>query len=103
MTTHYLPMIYDDKGEPSHPNWDMEGERTPFEAATCEWEARDKLTSTGSLLVAKVEDTSDVPPESEWESIRNNSEGEWNPGDSYRKWIGCVEVLLVARDVPIPV
>lgn len=102
MSTLYVPMVYDDKGEPTVPDWNYEGERTPEAAATEEWEQRRTLCDSGSILVAKVEDTTEVPPESEQEALQQACEYTWKPGDPWRKWLGCVEVRIVSREVPKP-
>jgi hypothetical protein len=98
--TVYIPMEYDDKGEPTTPDWNYEGEHTPIAAAVEEWDQRDMLTNSGSVMVAKVEETDEVPPESEWDDIKNACEGDWKPGDSWRKWLGCVEVRITTQEVP---
>ena len=103
--TLYLPMILDQFGDPESPDYELEGEDTP-ERAIIEyvnnWEFSAELRNNGKVMLAKVEDTTEIPPEDEWDSIRNASEGNWDPGDPWRKWIGCVEVSLTCTDIPIP-
>jgi hypothetical protein len=97
----YIPMEYDDKGEPTVPDWNYEGERTPIAAAVEEWDQRDMLTSSGAVVVAKVEETDEIPPESDWDGIKNACD-DWKPGDSWRKWLGCVEVRVTTREIAKP-
>lgn len=101
-TILYVPMVYDDTGTPTVPDWNYEGDHTPQDAAVQEWEQRDMLTGSGSIVVAKVEETTEVPPEEEHEALRNACEGDWKPGDSWRKWLGCVEVSISTREIPKP-
>jgi hypothetical protein len=101
---NYIPMLLDDLGNPTYPDYELEGEDTPERAvieAAYNWETAAELRD-GKLMLAKVEDTTEIPPEDEWEDIKNASEGNWNPGDPWRKWLGCVEVRLVCSDVPMP-
>lgn len=98
----YIPMAYDDKGEPTVPDWNYEGDSTPLLAATEEWEHRRMLCDSGSIMVAKVEETNDVPPENEWDDLRNACEGEWKPGDEWRRWVGCVEVRITSQEIKKP-
>jgi len=101
--TVYIPMERDDKGEPTVPDWDHEGEHTPVDAAMLEWETRSVLANCGSIAVARVEETTDIPPEEDHEAIRNACEGLWQPGDEWRRWVGCVEVRVTTREIPKPV
>lgn len=98
----YIPMVYDDKGEPSHPDWNYEGEHRAEDAAMEEWEQRRVLADSGSIVVAKVEETNEVPPENQHDELRNACEGDWKPGDPWRKWLGCVEVRITTREIPKP-
>lgn len=102
MNTIYLPMVYDDKGEPTVPDWNYEGELRPEDAAMEEWQQRRMLADSGSVIVAKAEKTNDVPAESDQEAIRNSCEGEWKPGDAWRRWVGCVEVRITTREIAKP-
>jgi hypothetical protein len=102
MKKSYIPMQIDDAGNYTTPDWNFEGDNTPQAAATEEWETRGRLLDIGSVLVAEVEDTTEIPPQSEWEALRNACEYEWNPGDPWRKWTGCVEVIITTRSVPKP-
>jgi hypothetical protein len=98
----YIPMEYDDKGEPTVPDWNYDGDNTPIAAAVEEWYQRDRLTRSGSIVVAKVEETDEIPPESYWDDIKNACECDWKPGDPWRKWLGCVEVRVTTREIAKP-
>ncbi|HAT10301.1 MAG TPA: hypothetical protein DCS97_06850 [Planctomycetes bacterium] len=99
----YIPMEYDDKGEPTVPDWNYEGDSTPMAAATEEWEHRRMLCDSGSIVVAKVEETTDLPTADEFENIRAACEGEFVPGDEWRRWVACIEVRITTREIPKPV
>lgn len=102
MSVLYIPMVYDDAGRPTVPDWNYEGERTPESAATEEWEQRRMLCESGSVMVAKVEETNEVPPEAEHKALQEACEYQWKPGEPWRKWLGCVEARIVTREVPKP-
>ena len=99
----YIPMVYDDVGEPTYPNWECEGEDTPMAALIemlSDWEIAAEFRDHQKITLAKVEETNEIPSESDQEHIRNKSEGEWKPGDSWRKWVGTVEVSVIFKEVP---
>jgi hypothetical protein len=98
----YVPMEYDDKGEPTVPDWGCEGEHDAVLAATEEWEQRRILCDSGSIIVAKVEETTDAPTAEEIAGINSVWGGEYQPGDEWRRWVGCVEVRLTTREIPKP-
>ena len=98
----YIPMEYDDKGEPTVPDWNYEGEHSPEDAAMGEWEPRGMLANSGSIVVAKVEETTDTPTADELEGIRAACEGEFITGDEWRRWIACIEVRITTREIPKP-
>ena len=98
--TVYIPMECDGLGKLTVPDWNYEGEHTAVDAAIGEWEQRRMLSNSGSVIVAKVEETTDIPPEEDHEAIRNACEGEWKPGDEWRRWVGCVEVRITTREIP---
>jgi hypothetical protein len=103
--TVYIPMTYDDKGEPTVPDWNYEGEDTPDRAlieALGDWENAAEMRDHQTIILAKCEETDEIPPENEWEALRNACEGAWSPGDEWRKWIGCVEVRITTREIPKP-
>lgn len=100
----YLPMEYNDKGEPSVPDWNYEGEHRPEDAAMIEWDHRGMLARCGSIVVAKVEETTDTPTADELEGIRASceGEGEFKIGDEWRRWVACIEVRITTREIPKP-
>ena len=102
----YIPMVYDDVGEPACPNWECEGEDTPMAAlleALDDWEIAAEFRDHQKITLAKIMETNEIPPESDQEGIRNACEGEWKPGDSWRKWVGTVGVSVIFKDVPTTV